>query len=76
MAYVGTIPTIQDILNQSPKSLVMLSHLGRPNGKPNPKYSLQPIVPDLERLIGRKVTFLKECVGPEVQSQVNNSQNG
>jgi phosphoglycerate kinase len=41
----------------------MLSHLGRPNGKPNAKYSLQPILPDLERLIGKKVTFLKDCIG-------------
>lgn len=55
---------------------MILSHLGRPNGKPNAKYSLQPIVPDLERLIGKKVTFLKDCVGPEVQSQVNNSKDG
>lgn len=54
----------------------MLSHLGRPNGKPNPKYSLEPIVADLERLVGKKVTFLKDCVGSEVQSQVNNAQNG
>ena len=54
----------------------MLSHLGRPNGKPNPKYSLKPLVPDIERLINRKVTFLEDCVGSEVQSAVNGAQNG
>lgn len=41
----STIPTIQELLKHNPKSLVLLSHLGRPNGKKNEKYSLKPIVP-------------------------------
>ena len=70
---VGTVPSIQDVLSKKPKSLVILSHLGRPDGKPNPKYSLKPVVPHLEELLKRKVTFLNDCVGKEVEEAVNKS---
>lgn len=71
--YVGTVPSINDVLSQKPKSLVILSHLGRPDGKPNPKYSLKPVVPHLEQLLKRKVTFLNDCVGKEVEEAVQKS---
>merc|ERR1719290_841892 len=45
-----------------------MSHLGRPDGTPMPdKYSLQPVVAELQTLLGKNVTFLKDCVGPEVE---------
>lgn len=53
-----------------------MSHLGRPDGKPNPKYSLKPVVPELEKLLGKKVTFAPDCVGPEVEEIVNKADNG
>lgn len=53
-----------------------MSHLGRPDGKPNPKYSLQPVVPKLEELLGKKVTFTEDCVGPEVEKIVNGVSDG
>lgn len=53
-----------------------MSHLGRPNGQANPKYSLKPVVPELEKLLGRSVTFAPDCVGPEVEEIVNKADNG
>jgi phosphoglycerate kinase len=42
---------------------VLLSHLGRPNGKKSDKYSLKPILGELSTLLNKKVTFLEDCVG-------------
>ena len=53
-----------------------MSHLGRPDGKADPKYSLQPVVPELEKLLGKKVIFTKDCVGKEVEETVNGVSNG
>jgi phosphoglycerate kinase len=53
-----------------------MSHLGRPDGKVNPKYSLKPVVPELEKLLGSKVTFLDDCVGPDVEKAVNSASGG
>ena len=53
-----------------------MSHLGRPDGKANPKYSLEPVVPELEKLLGKKVTFTKDCVGKEVEDTVNGASDG
>lgn len=54
----------------------MMSHLGRPDGKVNQKYSLKPVVPELEKLLGSKVEFLDDCVGPEVEKAVNAASGG
>ncbi|KAI9466054.1 phosphoglycerate kinase [Lactarius psammicola] len=53
-----------------------MSHLGRPDGKPNPKYSLKPVSHELSRLLGSDVTFLPECVGPDVENAVSKAQGG
>jgi len=54
-----------------------MSHLGRPDGKVNPKYSLKPVVPELEKLLdGKKVEFAPDCVGPEVEEIVNKASGG
>jgi phosphoglycerate kinase len=53
-----------------------MSHLGRPDGKANPKYSLKPVVPELEKLLGKDVIFTSDCVGPEVEETVNNASGG
>ena len=53
-----------------------MSHLGRPNGKKNPKYSLQPVVPELQKLLERDVTFVDDCVGPQVEQTVNEASGG
>jgi phosphoglycerate kinase len=53
-----------------------MSHLGRPDGKANPKYSLEPVIPELEKLLGKSVTFAPDCVGPEVEAIVNKAKDG
>lgn len=70
----ATLPTIQKVLSHNPKSLVILSHLGRPDGKKDLKYTMRPVADYLAQSLGRKVTFLEDCVGDTIVSQVNNSQ--
>ena len=53
-----------------------MSHLGRPDGKANPKYSLAPVVPELEKQLGTKVVFTDDCVGPEAEAAVNKATGG
>lgn len=53
-----------------------MSHLGRPDGKVNQEFSLKPVVPELEKLLGRSVTFAPDCVGPEVEEIVNSAKDG
>eukprot|EP00667_Euglena_gracilis_P010586 EG_transcript_10778 len=65
---VGALPTIQLALDGGAKAVVLMSHLGRPDGVPNPKYTLKPVAEKLQELLGRPVTFLSDCVGPEVEA--------
>ena len=55
----AALPTIK-YLREKGARLVLLSHLGRPKGGPDPKYSMQPVVRELERLLGAPVTFLED----------------
>jgi phosphoglycerate kinase len=56
--------------------VVLMSHLGRPDGKVAEKYSLRPAAVELEKLLGKPVTFLSDCVGPQVEDAVNTAPNG
>ncbi|KAJ9630560.1 phosphoglycerate kinase [Taxawa tesnikishii (nom. ined.)] len=73
---VGALPTIKYATEHGAKAVILMSHLGRPDGKTNPKYSLKPVVPELEKLLGKKVTFTDDCVGPEVEKVVNSTTDG
>eukprot|EP00455_Lapot_gusevi_P016831 TRINITY_DN187_c0_g1_i2.p2 TRINITY_DN187_c0_g1~~TRINITY_DN187_c0_g1_i2.p2 ORF type:complete len:429 (-),score=222.73 TRINITY_DN187_c0_g1_i2:146-1432(-) len=73
---VATLPTLKHILQNGAKSIVLMSHLGRPDGKPNKKYSLAPVVPVLQKLLGRPVKFLPDCVGPKVEAACANPAPG
>eukprot|EP01116_Phalansterium_solitarium_P023465 TRINITY_DN822_c0_g1_i1.p2 TRINITY_DN822_c0_g1~~TRINITY_DN822_c0_g1_i1.p2 ORF type:complete len:417 (-),score=179.67 TRINITY_DN822_c0_g1_i1:1367-2617(-) len=73
---VAALPTIQYALDNGAKSVVLMSHLGRPDGLPNPEYSLKPVAEALETLLKRPVKFLDECVGPEVEAQTANPEAG
>lgn len=66
----AAIPTLQYILEQNPKALILTSHLGRPKGEPKPEFSLKPVVPVLSQLLGADVTFAKDCVGEEAESAI------
>jgi len=64
---VAALPTIQHALNAG-AAVVLMSHLGRPNGQRVEKYSLKPVAAELEKLLGRSVRLLDDCVGPEVEA--------
>jgi phosphoglycerate kinase len=63
---VEALPTLRHVLEQG-GSLVVASHLGRPKGGPDPKYSLAPVAARLTELLGKPVTLLSDCVGPIVE---------
>ena len=63
-----TLPTLKLGMEKGGR-LVLASHLGRPKGGPDPKYSLQPAAKKLEELLGRPVAFGLDCVGPGVEAQ-------
>src|SRR6185437_8743032 len=61
-----SLPTIQYLLERNVR-LIICSHLGRPDGKPNPDESLFPVAKALGELLGKdKVSFVADCIGPDV----------
>lgn len=73
---VAALPTIKYALEQQAKSVILASHLGRPNGERVDKYSLAPVAAELEKLLSKKVTFLDDCVGEKVEKAVNAGTDG
>lgn len=65
----SSIPTIQYLLGQNCK-IVIISHLGRPEGKRVKKFSLEPVAQELSKLVNQEVVFVNECVGPAVKQKV------
>ncbi|KAI6118728.1 phosphoglycerate kinase [Pisolithus croceorrhizus] len=73
---VAALPTIRYALEQDAAAVVLMSHLGRPDGKVVEKYSLRPVAAELEKQLGKPVTFLSDCVGPEVEQSVRSAPHG
>lgn len=73
---VAALPTIKYALEQGAHTITLMSHLGRPNGTVNKKYSLKPVATELEKLLDHKVTFLDDCVGEKVEKEVNDAPEG
>ncbi|ETN61896.1 phosphoglycerate kinase [Anopheles darlingi] len=65
---VAALDSIKFALEKGAKSVVLASHLGRPDGNKNAKYTLAPVADELKKLLGRDVTFLNDCVGAEVEA--------
>ncbi|MFT3869371.1 MAG: phosphoglycerate kinase [Nibricoccus sp.] len=63
---VAALPTVQYALEKG-ASVVLASHLGRPDGKASEKFSLKPVAVEVEKLLGKPVKFLNDCVGAEVE---------
>ena len=76
-----TLPTIEYALRRGAR-LVLVSHLGRPKGKPNPKMSLKPVAERLRMLLdkdlapGENVGFCPDCVGPEAEEMAGKLEQG
>lgn len=72
----AAIPTIDDVFKAGAKSVVLMSHLGRPDGKRSDKDSLKQIVDSVQKLSKRPVTFLNDCVGSEVEAACAKPKDG
>ena len=73
---MAALPSIKYALEQGAKSVVLCSHLGRPNGNKNDKFTLKPVAEELEKQLGKKVTFLGDCVGAEVEAACGDPSEG
>jgi phosphoglycerate kinase len=72
---VATLPTLRYQLEKRAR-LVLMSHLGRPKGGPDPRYSLKPVAARLERLLRMPVSFASDCVGAEAEAQARQLEDG
>lgn len=63
-----TLPTLRLAVEKGGR-LVLASHLGRPKGGPDPKYSLKPAAKKLEELLGKPVAFATDCIGPDAEAK-------
>ncbi|KZS99332.1 phosphoglycerate kinase [Sistotremastrum niveocremeum HHB9708] len=73
---VAALPTIKYAIDHDAKAIILMSHLGRPDGKVVKKHTLEPVATELSHQLGKPVTFLPECVGPEVEDAVNSATHG
>ncbi|WP_261164268.1 phosphoglycerate kinase [Microbacterium sp. Marseille-Q6965] len=71
----ASLPTIQALLDQGAR-VVVISHLGRPKGEPDPQYSLGPVAERLAQLLGRPVAFASDTVGASAQETVAGLHDG
>jgi len=71
-----SVPTLKYVLDQKPARLILLSHLGRPDGKVDPQYSLKPVSTRLGELLGKEINFVQNYTEVEVSSQIKNYNNG
>lgn len=69
------LPSIRSVIDRGGK-LILMSHLGRPDGKPAPKYSLRPCAERLAELLGKPVQFADDTVGPDARSKAAVLQAG
>lgn len=71
----STLPTINRAVDEGAK-VILCSHLGRPKGKFDPKFSLAPVAKRLQRLLGKEVIFAPDCIGAAVEGLVAKMQPG
>ena len=68
-------PTIEKILSDG-GSVILMTHLGRPKGERNDKYSLKHILPEIENILGKSVKFAEDCIGEEAVKLASELKSG
>jgi len=71
----ATLPTLNALINQGAR-VIVCSHLGRPDGAPDPKYSLEPVAQRLSELLGKPVAFARDTVGESAREAVAALEDG
>lgn len=71
----SALPTINFAIDEGAK-VILASHLGRPKGKIDPRYSLAPVAKRLQRLLNKEVHFAPDCIGSQVESMVSKMKEG
>jgi len=72
---VKAMPTIKNVLERG-GALILMSHLGRPEGKRDEKFSLAPVAKRLSELLGKKVIFANDCIGADVKAKAKTLKSG
>ncbi|KAI9281844.1 3-phosphoglycerate kinase [Sporodiniella umbellata] len=73
---VQALPTVKHALDNGAAAVILMSHLGRPNGEKVGKYSLKPVAAEVEKLLGKPVEFLEDCVGESVEKVCQSATEG
>ena len=71
----AAVPTIRKVLDEG-GAVILMSHMGRPKKNPDPKYSLQQIIPAVEKNLGTKVIFAGDCMGDRAADICKNLKAG
>jgi len=71
----STLPTINYAIDEGAR-VILASHLGRPKGKVDPRFSLGPVAKRLQRLLNKEVIFAQDCIGHQVENIVSRMKNG
>lgn len=71
----AAMPTLNYLLEKG-AALILCSHLGRPKGGPDPKYSLKPVADYLSGLLGKPVAFAEDCIGPVAEAAAKALKSG
>ncbi|MBU2637024.1 MAG: phosphoglycerate kinase, partial [Bacteroidetes bacterium] len=72
---VESLPTIKKILAEGGR-VILMSHLGRPKGKPNMEFTLKPVAQRASELLGQEVRFVPDCIGEAAKASVANLKDG
>ena len=73
---VSTLPSINYLLDNGAKSVILMSHMGRPKGSKQMQFSLNSLVPTVEDLLKRKVQFVPDCMGADTAKACGEAKNG